>query len=597
MGHGPARLFWVSHHRRPPEVRFPDGAVIGDLRTVHLPPANLPSRTPRDSAPAAVLVDLSDVATLDAAVRRIARVSRAIPAPVIALGGPREAAFHLEAALAGAVACLPAEPAPAELGTHLLLAIEEYLIRRELRRSHAAFNSILEDLDFGVLVLAMDGTIEKANRAMREILDIRAASLDGQNLADLTDPADHDTLSLFRQLAAGERDHYAVRQRFRTAHGRTVWLDLSASRIDEPALGEPFCVMQLVVADREVQTRSLLAESHRQYRSLFQSNPVPTYVVDATTLDILDANPAASEALGHPREELLRLGPAPLWTQSDRVDLIPDMLSEGADIGPVRVRQRHQDGSVVEGELESVRLEYGGRSAYLVTVCSVGEQLRREEDLDRAREAVTTRDVKREVSTSLAPLIERLELVLEDLGKAKGAPGQSSAESERLQGVLNEIRELTRRISAVGDSSHPKPAVEPTRSGILLVEDDPAVRFVICEMLEFHGHRVVEAESGQAALEAFGKEADIELIICDVGLRDMRGPKLVRKLRQRKPKLKILLISGYLDEALTARGILGHELSFLAKPFSSAELLAKVRALLDEPRPPDPDLAGNDGMS
>ncbi len=596
MGHGPCRLFWVSHHRKPPEVRLPDGAVIGDLHTVHLPPANLPSRTPRDSAPAAVLVDLSDVATLDAAVRRIARVSRAIPAPVIALGGPREAAFYLEAAAAGAVACLPQEPAPAELGTLLLLAIDQYLIQRELRRSHAAFNSILEDLDFGVLVLALDGTIEKANRAMRKILDIRAGHLHGHNLADLTDPADHDTLSLFRQLAAGERDHYAVRQRFRGARGQTVWLDLSANRIDEPALGEPFCVMQLVVADREVQTRSRLDESRNQYLRLFQLNPVPTYVVDAATLDFLDVNPAANEALGHSREALLRLRPAQLWTQTGREDLIPDMLREGADVGPVRVRQRHQDGSVVEGELESVRLEYGGRSVYLVTVCSVGERLRREEDLARAREAVTIRDVKREVSTSLAPLTERLKLVLEDLGKAKASPGQSAAESKRLQGVLNEVRELTRRFSAVGDSSPPKPAVEPTRSGILLVEDDPAVRFVIYEMLELHGHRVVEAESGQAALEAFGEEANIELIICDVGLRDMRGPKLVRKLRQRKSNLKILLISGYLDEALTARGILGPELSFLAKPFSSAELLAKVRALLDEPRP-EPDLPGTDGMS
>lgn len=597
MGHRPGRLFWVSQQRRPPEVRFPLGTMTRDLHTVHLTPANLPSRTPRDGAPAAVLVDLSDVATLDAAVRRIARVSRAIPAPVIALGGPRGAAFHLEAAAFGAVACLPPEPDPAELGAQILLAVEEHLTRRELRRSHAAFKSILEDLDFGVLVLAMDGTIEKANRAMREILDVRGGNLNGLRLADLTDPADHDTLSLFRQLAAGERNQYAVRQRFRTAPGRTVWLDLSASRIDEPTLGEPFCVMQLVIADRDVQTSSRLAESRNQYLSLFQRNPVPTYVVDATTLDVLDANPAASEALGYPREALLLLGPAPLWTQSGRADLIPDLLREGAEVGPVRVRQRHRDGRVVEGELESVSLEYGGRSAYLVTVRSVGERLRREEDLARAREAVAARDAGREVSTSLAPLMERLERDLEDLGMATGALGQSLAESERLHGVLTEVRELARRFSALGAGSQAKPAVDPNRSGVLLVEDDAAVRFVIAEMLELDGHRVVEAQSGQAALEAFDQDANLGLVICDVGLPDMRGPKLVRQLRQRAADLKVLVISGYLDEALTARGILGPELPFLAKPFSSDELLAKVRALLEEPPPPEPDLAGAAGKS
>ena len=100
---------------------------------------------------------------------------------------------------------------------------------------------------------------------------------------------------------------------------------------------------------------------------------------------------------------------------------------------------------------------------------------------------------------------------------------------------------------------------------------------------------MVEAGSGRAALETLAEDDELDLVICDISLPDVRGPELVRRLRERRPGLKVLVISGYLDDALTARGILGPELPFLAKPFSSEELRGKVRSLLAAPRPAEPD--------
>ena len=114
-------------------------------------------------------------------------------------------------------------------------------------------------------------------------------------------------------------------------------------------------------------------------------------------------------------------------------------------------------------------------------------------------------------------------------------------------------------------------------STILLVDDDEAVLTLVHEMLESGGHRVVAASGGRQALEAARRyPGGIDLLIVDATLDDLPAAALIERLGAERPQLAALVISGYLDDVLKARGMLGRDTPFLSKPFSAAELLAAV---------------------
>ncbi|MHA1600560.1 MAG: response regulator [Alphaproteobacteria bacterium] len=119
---------------------------------------------------------------------------------------------------------------------------------------------------------------------------------------------------------------------------------------------------------------------------------------------------------------------------------------------------------------------------------------------------------------------------------------------------------------------------------ILLVEDEEAVRAFSARVLRNKGYDVLEANSGDSALEVFRERAeDIDLVVTDVVMPHMDGPTLVRHLREERQDLKIIFISGYTEDAFRKR--LGEEsgIHFLPKPFSLKQLAAKVKDVLSAP--------------
>jgi CheY-like chemotaxis protein len=134
------------------------------------------------------------------------------------------------------------------------------------------------------------------------------------------------------------------------------------------------------------------------------------------------------------------------------------------------------------------------------------------------------------------------------------------------------------------------PRVAPQLAGtetILLVEDDPAVRSFLKELLEKHGYRVIEAEHQASALTRVQTYADpIHLIITDVVMPGGTGPELVRALAQVRPGVPALYISGYADAVLQQEGATPKASEFLQKPFSSDDLLVRVRQLVMRPARP-----------
>ena len=81
-------------------------------------------------------------------------------------------------------------------------------------------------------------------------------------------------------------------------------------------------------------------------------------------------------------------------------------------------------------------------------------------------------------------------------------------------------------------------------------------------------------------MEKFGK--DIDLLVTDVVMPQLSGPELATRLMLMQPKMKVLFISGYLDEMLDSFDLVKDRVAFLQKPFTADTLLQKIQKIMSE---------------
>ena len=119
---------------------------------------------------------------------------------------------------------------------------------------------------------------------------------------------------------------------------------------------------------------------------------------------------------------------------------------------------------------------------------------------------------------------------------------------------------------------------------ILLVEDEDGVRQLGRLILEQAGYTVIEATDATDAIELAADETVlIHLLVTDVVMPSVSGRELAETLRQSRPELRVLYVSGYTEDDVITRGVDSNSEAFLQKPFSRLSLLTKVRAMLDTP--------------
>lgn len=133
----------------------------------------------------------------------------------------------------------------------------------------------------------------------------------------------------------------------------------------------------------------------------------------------------------------------------------------------------------------------------------------------------------------------------------------------------------------------PKPPPTEGNETILVVEDETAVRAVICRTLRARGYNVLEARNGEdALLVADEHNAPIHLVLTDVVMPEMGGAELFQHLRRWYPTMRTLFISGYAKGSIPEEALeTGGGASFLPKPFTLDQLAAEVRRVLALPRP------------
>jgi two-component system cell cycle sensor histidine kinase/response regulator CckA len=173
-------------------------------------------------------------------------------------------------------------------------------------------------------------------------------------------------------------------------------------------------------------------------------------------------------------------------------------------------------------------------------------------------------------------------------GIAKQAGGDISVQSEVGRGTTFKI--LLPRIDAGADGAARADVGVPDSlprgaETILLVEDEADVRGVAARILLRLGYSVIEASDGATALRvAATVPGRIDLLLTDLVMPSMGGRELGVQLTALRPSMRVLLTSGYADDAALRMGADAAAVAFLRKPFSSRLLAEKVREVLDAPR-------------
>ena len=135
------------------------------------------------------------------------------------------------------------------------------------------------------------------------------------------------------------------------------------------------------------------------------------------------------------------------------------------------------------------------------------------------------------------------------------------------------------------DAGESTAAREPLPRGagtILLVEDAPGIRRLAGQVIRRAGYHVLEAADPQQAMSvAAAHDGPIDLLLTDIMMPGGNGVELAGRMMGHRPRLNVLFMSGYTDDAVVRNGMLASEAAFIQKPFTPYELLRRVKQILE----------------
>jgi two-component system cell cycle sensor histidine kinase/response regulator CckA len=325
----------------------------------------------------------------------------------------------------------------------------------------------------------------------------------------------------------------------------------------DPRLGESVAGIRSAADQAARLTQQLLAFSRQQV--------LKPEIVCAN--DVVDEHvPMLRRLLGEEIDVRLSLAP-----ELGAAEIDPGLLSQVLMNLAVNARDAMPDGGALTITTENVELrgapmigEPGNGPHVMLSVTDTGMGI---DDATLARifePFFTTKEPGKGTGLGLATVI----------GIVEQSGGRMAVDSEPGHGTSFKVY-LPRVEEAVSSRT---PALE-TRvdrpvgyQRILLVEDNEIVRGPVTQLLEELGYEVVSAPGPTDG-------APIDLLLTDVVMPDMNGRQLAELLREQRPELKVLFMSGYTDDAVIARGVIDHKMEFLQKPFGADQLAQAVAEL------------------
>ena len=504
-----------------------------------------------------------------------------------------------------------------------------------LRKAEDGFRRYFDHAPVGVVTLDEAGLVSHANVAFTAMTEVPGGGV-GEGWQPLFDADDRDEVAdLLQRAARGAISIPPVEVRLTGPRERVA--QLFATRLEDEA-GSPQLLLHLIDTTEQKDLELKFAQSQKMQAVgqlaggvAHDFNNLLTAMIgfcdllllrhpagDPSFSDIMhvkqNANRAANlvrQLLAFSRQQTLR--PKVLVVTdvlAELTNLLRRLIGEnielkivhGTDLGPVKVDQGQFEQVIINLAVNARDSMIGGGSLtisttnittrqatllghdlmpsgeyVLIEVADTGCGIPKENIGNIYEPFFTTKEVGAGTGLGLSTVY----------GIIKQTGGNIFVESEVGKGSKFQIY-LPRHMETASDTpaedaAASRDALDLTGKGtILLVEDEAAVRMFAARALFNKGYTVLEAESGEAALEVMrAHDGRIELMISDVVMPNMDGPTLVQHARVERPDMKIIFISGYAEDAFRRNmDREAKEIDFLPKPFSLKQLAGKVKDVL-----------------
>ena len=505
-----------------------------------------------------------------------------------------------------------------------------------LRASEQRLRIVVSESPLGIALLAMDGRPVLTNAALQKMLGYTGEELCRMHFKEFTHPDDcAKDLELFHQLVQGECSNYQMEKRFIRKDGLELWARLSVARAGETTSHNNFAVgmVENMTVQRQLQSQFIEAQKMEVIGQLaggvaHDFNNLLAVIMGYSDLTIqkfpdneeirtpLETIRATAErAAGLTRQLLVFsrnqiIQPVVLdlnVVMEGLKNMLRRLIDENIEmkIVPAKAIGRVKADSGYVGQVV-MNLVVNARDAMpnggMITLATSNVTLN--ENYARAHTGALPGDyVMLSVSDTGTGMTDEVKAHLFEAffttkpkGKGTGlglatcqtivqqSGGHIGLESEVGQGTTFEVYfpRVDLPLDKAASMVRPGPLPRGTET-LLVVEDEPSVRHLACDVLEAQGYRVLRAANGQEGLRATRepKGQPIDMVITDVIMPVMGGKAMVEWLITTYPDMKILFTSGYTDDAVTGWGMLKTGVAFMPKPYSPAALVRKVREMLD----------------
>ncbi|MDQ2104778.1 hybrid sensor histidine kinase/response regulator [Azospirillum isscasi] len=505
-----------------------------------------------------------------------------------------------------------------------------------LRLSEQRFQRFFEDAPIGIALVDEGGRLAECNQAFLALIGSEAGNVIGRAMADLIVPAERAMVTERLTAVQGGSDPAAPLE-VRLTGGRELVAQLYARRLGgvgpEGAVGLILHFIDMTerkgLEAQFAQSQKMQAVGQLAGGVAHDFNNLLTAMIgfcdllllrhkpgDQSFSDIMQIKQNANRAANLVRQLLAF---SRQQTLQPRVLSVTDVLAElgnlmrrligenielkmlhGRDIGYVKVDQNQLEQVIINLVVNARDAMAGGGRLTIVTSNHVAEQAQRREHETIPPGEYVSIEV---IDTGCGIPKENLQRIFEPFFTTKGVGSGTGlglstvygivrqtggfvlVESEKGEGTTFTILLPRHKGEARPDQGEPRErrGSDLTGSGtIMLVEDEDAVRVFSARALRNKGYQVLEAKNGEAALQQIGTDGNrIDLLITDVVMPQMDGPTLARHVRQMRPEMRVIFISGYAEDRLGE--IDGVEVAhFLPKPFSLKQLASKVKEVIRE---------------
>lgn len=263
-----------------------------------------------------------------------------------------------------------------------------------LRRSEEQFRTAFENGAIAMALVAMDGSVMRANGVLCRMLGFAEAELVGRKFMDLTHPDDlAENLQGMERVWRGEASSFRMEKRYIRKDGGVVWGDMTTAVVRDGQGVPVYCVTHVQDVTERKRAEEASRESERKFKALFDRSRDAVLIYDMAG-HFADANREACERLGYSHSELLRMGPQDIDSPEAAAKVparLDQLLRQGHAL--FETEQQRQDGTRVLVEINCSLVELGGKKLVFSTCRDITERKAAEEALRRA-EALLTQAVR-----------------------------------------------------------------------------------------------------------------------------------------------------------------------------------------------------------